>query len=605
MSTVPGFPDSQPQMPLAYSVQSPRDEVMCIHNSCMPKRPPHALAVIHFSQVQCKLVGEKKSDAMTMSKSFGASVLSAFDVHEDAADFLSQLLESSDTPAKQKRSLVNASILACSEDFDHLVSCATAIQQSKPRDQNSLEGNDVLTFVWHILASERHSVDVQPAPWAETDHLILLAQELANDAPYICSPSSKICQITDAGSAKRRYRRPRSAFTNAKSHYWSEEKGASERQIRVNNAIDGRGCHQQRLDSVGCAGRYGADLSVKLTTQPSATSKQGCTVTKTVESALGDKCSHSEYRSLPIKLANNRALDPSSSSPYFAPAINDEKLSKRKLAGVVSRVPFPPLYSAQFGLVQEKMAHEPFWLLIAVTFLIKTNGQVAIPVFFKVKERFPSPSHLADPLNAEELLGMIRHLGLATNRLKFVQKYATGFLKAPPMAGKVYKVKNYDKRDIPSDSRDGKVYSIGLEDEERDMSLALETCDGKDTMEAWEIGHMTQGKYTLDSWRIFCRDQLLGRAEDWNGKGKGQEPEFQPEWMRVMPRDKELRAYLRWMWMREGWEWDPMTGERKMLRPELKRAVNEHRVEYDDEGGLRILDSPRQSSRELSHQLAE
>ena len=71
--------------------------------------------------------------------------------------------------------------------------------------------------------------------------------------------------------------------------------------------------------------------------------------------------------------------------------------------------------------------------------------------------------------------------------------------------------------------------------------------------------------------------------------GKGREAEFQPEWMRVKPADKELRACLRWMWMREGWEWDPVTGERTVLREEMRRAVNEGMVEYDDTGALRIL----------------
>jgi hypothetical protein len=112
--------------------------------------------------------------------------------------------------------------------------------------------------------------------------------------------------------------------------------------------------------------------------------------------------------------------------------------------------------------------------------------------------------------------------------------------------------------------------------------------DEEDDADAWEIGHMTQGKYAIDSWRIFCRDVLLGRAEDWNGKGR--EPEFQPEWMRVRPDDKELRACLRWMWMREGWEWDPVTGEKVVLRSVMQNAVNEGRVGYDDVGGLMILD---------------
>ena len=65
--------------------------------------------------------------------------------------------------------------------------------------------------------------------------------------------------------------------------------------------------------------------------------------------------------------------------------------------------------------------------------------------------------------------------------------------------------------------------------------------------------------------------------------------------MRVQPDDKELRAYLRWMWMREGWEWDPATGERTVLRAEMLEAVNEGRVEYDDCGGLRILGAEPQA----------
>ena len=70
--------------------------------------------------------------------------------------------------------------------------------------------------------------------------------------------------------------------------------------------------------------------------------------------------------------------------------------------------------------------------------------------------------------------------------------------------------------------------------------------------------------------------------------GKGQKPGFQPEWMRVLPEDKELRAFLRWMWMREGWEWNPWTGEKDVLKEEMSRAVNEGRVGYDNNGELVI-----------------
>jgi hypothetical protein len=42
--------------------------------------------------------------------------------------------------------------------------------------------------------------------------------------------------------------------------------------------------------------------------------------------------------------------------------------------------------------------------------------------------------------------------------------------------------------------------------------------------------------------------------------------------------------------MREGWEWDPLSGEREPLRENLQRAVDEGRVGYDDSGNLVILE---------------
>ncbi|KAG6037914.1 hypothetical protein E4U19_001498 [Claviceps sp. Clav32 group G5] len=138
------------------------------------------------------------------------------------------------------------------------------------------------------------------------------------------------------------------------------------------------------------------------------------------------------------------------------------------------------------------MAHDPFWLLVAVrravTFLIKTNGQVAIPVFYKVKQRFPSPTELADPRNEEEeLFSMIRHLGLATNRLKQIQKYASRFLEAPPTAGILHRVRNYDSRDDPLESGDASCVNPNA-------SLTPDTSAGKASRNSWEIGHMTQGR---------------------------------------------------------------------------------------------------------------
>ncbi|KAI2635184.1 DNA glycosylase [Xylaria nigripes] len=242
-------------------------------------------------------------------------------------------------------------------------------------------------------------------------------------------------------------------------------------------------------------------------------------------------------------------------SPYFktSSSLNPPKQNPptRPPRNTISALPFPRLDAPRFGLIQEELATDPFRLLIAVTFLIRTPGKVAIPVFRALMREYPTPSALANASPAD-IEAKIKHLGLGAVRAATIQRYARLWLAEPPRAGVCYAVRNYGA--------------------------------------AWEIGHMTQGAYALDSWRIFCRDVLRGVASDWKGGGRG--GEFQPEWMRVLPGDKELRACLRWMWMREGWRWDPETGEKVVLEDRLGRAVQEGRVGYDEKGDLKILEEP-------------
>lgn len=239
----------------------------------------------------------------------------------------------------------------------------------------------------------------------------------------------------------------------------------------------------------------------------------------------------------------------------------------------MSALPFPTLSAPWFGLVQEKLGHDPFRLMVAIAFLVRTPGRVSVPVFWQLMEKYPTPEALMEG-DAEEIAASIKHLGLSVVRTNQIQKYARIWVENPPSKTVRYGVKNYPKPGDGSDVRAGE--KLPPEDE-----------DSRDS--AWEIGHMTQGPYAIDSWRIFCRDVLLERAGDWRGKGR--EPEFQPEWMRVLPLDKELRAYLRWMWMCDGWDWDPKTGERQPLSEELRRAVDESRVRWDNTGSLQIIES--------------
>ncbi|KAK7951476.1 methyl-CpG-binding domain-containing protein 4 [Apiospora aurea] len=261
------------------------------------------------------------------------------------------------------------------------------------------------------------------------------------------------------------------------------------------------------------------------------------------------------------------------SSKFFEPipkAISPTKAkSPGPPKGTVSALPFPTLSAPRFGLVQEELAGDPFRLLVAVTFLVKTSGKAAIPVFRRLMDKFPSPGALAEA-RASEISAMIKHLGLSVVRTAQIQKFARIWLEKGPAKGVRYGVKNYPR------AGDGSEIRAGEEVSPRSTT--------------------TRGAYAIDSWRIFCRDVLLGRAQDW--KGKGREGEFQPEWMRVLPQDKELRAYLRWMWMLEGWAWEPATGDKEVLSEQLRSAVNEGRVAWDNTGNLTIMEKHAEEAEE-------
>ncbi|KAF4971657.1 hypothetical protein FSARC_1574 [Fusarium sarcochroum] len=504
---------------------------------------------------------------------FGHNVLSTFDVWQDSRDFLADVIESSQAPSETEQPL-QESLLASAQDWHYLIECAKSMRQARGYDKHSLNGQDVLAYVWCIL--EGRDPPPNSEPWESTDRLIARAKELEGD-PEIRPPSTP----RQLDKQRQRRRDPESlAKTKSRlttSHYWSDQPQEQRPKESHKWSIPTQlplASSQARVSVAPQTFEHGTSRG------PSAdalTQGQGSPPEAALESwsMMGDK-------TLSVKPI-------STISPYFTPPTtasegNKPPTRKRPLRGTISAVPFAPLTSQKFGLIQEVFAHEPFWLLIAVTFLIRTKGLQAIPVFYKFKERFPTPSEIVDPTNTDEIIGMIRHLGLSVHRVALMQNYARGFLYNQPSASKSYKVKNYDRRDFDPSAR------ICQHDRE-DFSCSDEDVD--EDLETWEIGHLTQGKYAIDSWRIFCRDELLGRATDWNGGGR--EPEFQPEWMRVRPDDKELRAYLRWMWMKEGWEWDPVSGERTVLREEMWRAVNEGGVEYDDEGGLRMLDELRGS----------
>lgn len=265
---------------------------------------------------------------------------------------------------------------------------------------------------------------------------------------------------------------------------------------------------------------------------------------------------------------NRRKRKRATSSSYFPPSTQEGKLPTRKN---ISCIPFPPLTSQHFGLMQERLANDPFRLLIAVIFLNKTRGSVAMPVFYALMERYPSVEALAEAKH-DDVLQHIEHLGLQNQRAKKLISVARAWLACPPEKGKRYRCLHYPRKGDGSDVKPGEV----VDDE------------NKDTRVAWEVAHLPGlGAYAFDSWRIFCRDRLRGLDASWDEEiiigDAGTDHmggRLQPEWTRVVPTDKELRAYLRWRWLKVGWVWDPLTG--------CRERATEQQLKDADGGGVTI-----------------
>ncbi|KAL8753743.1 MAG: hypothetical protein Q9199_004841, partial [Rusavskia elegans] len=241
----------------------------------------------------------------------------------------------------------------------------------------------------------------------------------------------------------------------------------------------------------------------------------------------------------------------------------------------VSCIPVPPLSSTCFGLVQESLASDSFHL-IAVIFLNKIRETVALPIFYTFITRFADPFSLA-AANLGEVVSYFQNLGIRNHRAKKCIALAKAWLDHPPAKGRRWRRLHYpthnDEKDIKSDEE----------------PIADET---EDARAAWEVVHLPGiGEYGIDSWRIFCRDELRGIGtaalpafpasdhEDSRMSVEGEE--MKGEWTGFLPHVKELRAYLRRRWLRLGWEWDPKTEERRRARKNEMREAEREGVMYE------------------------
>ncbi|KAK1545593.1 methyl-CpG binding domain-containing protein 4 [Colletotrichum paranaense] len=584
-----------------------------------------------------------------MAHALADDVFVGFDVPEIDKPFLLDVLAAPGTPWDEKLAIYDVGLFSGYEDWNLMLESAASLKEQSPA-RSPLDAQDLLAFVPRVKEATL-AADKLRQGWAATDQSIkkLATLLLVHRSGTVTAPQPAVIkrervikregvsrrgrddeeeiEDEDAQPNNQRVKRRKVASKSSTSHYFApsaaeqspriqpeqpssssspsplasdEARAYTPAVLRNGIATPNITPRKQSLENEAPNDTTGNSPKESISEAQNAAYSQGSSGRGTILAIPAQQSVSDEL----VRIIVPRGLEPDQvgelslsgpsprrktavKSPFFnLPSPAKQSPKSKRGAGLVSTVPFPRLTAPKFGLIQEEFAHEPFWLLVVVTFLVKTAGTLAIPTFYKVKERFPTPEALADPEATPTIMSMIRHLGLSVVRTAAIQRYARVWLETPPTRGIVYRVRNYDKRDIEASA---------LRPDSDSEQCLTELPTTEDADDAWEMGRFTQGKYALDSWRIFCRDELLGRADDWNGKGVA--PNFQPEWMRVRPDDKELRACLRWMWMREGWEWDPVTGEKTVLRDEMRRAVDEERVGYDDTGGLKILDEPRLASR--------
>ncbi|KAJ7062500.1 DNA glycosylase [Mycena amicta] len=167
-------------------------------------------------------------------------------------------------------------------------------------------------------------------------------------------------------------------------------------------------------------------------------------------------------------------------------------------------------------LIQETVAEDPWKLLVAVTLLNKTNGVLAIPVFWEIMTRWSTPFALSQATEST-LVELLTPLGTQNRRAERLIALSRTYLVDPPSA--------YDSRRSRA-------------------SGPLISPRKRLRYPATPISHLPgAGAYALDSYRIFC-------AEDKDA------------WRDVRASDKELVRYLKWKWAAvEGRKWDPIVGD--------------------------------------------
>ena len=221
----------------------------------------------------------------------------------------------------------------------------------------------------------------------------------------------------------------------------------------------------------------------------------------------------------------------------------EEKSSKIKLERKHDRPEYLPqpeglpfeLQPGYYGLIQERIHTSLYALVVQVILWNQTHGTAARPVLFHILALYPTPFHISKA-SLPDLTEILQPLGLQNIRARRLIALGEAWVAAPPCKERRYRKLHYPTRGCGIDVKPGEILEL------------------EDHREGWEIAHLPgMGPYALDSYRMFYRDKLRGVTSG------------EPEWKRVVPKDKDLKPYLKWRWAKEGWDWDELTGKRTKI----------------------------------------
>jgi hypothetical protein len=105
---------------------------------------------------------------------------------------------------------------------------------------------------------------------------------------------------------------------------------------------------------------------------------------------------------------------------------------------------FRPTSSNEFGLIQEKLRHDPWKMLVAVIFLNVTTAKMALPLLAQLFERWPTPEALSQA-DFDELSAFLYPIGLYNTRAKRLIEFSSMWLREPPRLDALTKRKGLAK----------------------------------------------------------------------------------------------------------------------------------------------------------------